>query len=124
MSITFKKKKATGDRIYKKMMNIPFHVTVVMREDAHLQTREEDYAATSCLIQNFSLLAWEKQLGLVWETYYFIFEPEFRAALGVQLGEKIVGQLHVGYFDEDQIPKIKKRQRVEQRLTVFNTAPQ
>jgi nitroreductase len=73
--------------------------------------------AVSCLIQNFQLLAWEHKLGVVWKTNPHIYEPKVRELLGVQAGEKIVGFLHMGYFNE--VPEPKARKAVEEKFTVY-----
>ncbi|MFC9597639.1 nitroreductase [Peribacillus butanolivorans] len=112
------KKKEAGQRGYNKLKDVPMFVGVVMDENPNPMTREEDYAATSALIQNFSLLAWEQGIGMIWETYGMIHSTEFREALGVNPGEKIVGSLHVGY--PDMIPTPRPRKSIEQLLTVMN----
>ncbi len=61
---TLKKKNASGQRGYNKLINVPMFVAVIMKENQNPMTREsKDYAATSALIQNFSLLAWEQESG-------------------------------------------------------------
>jgi len=68
------------------------------------------------MIQNFWLLAWERQLGVVWRTNPHIYEQKTKDILGVSDNEKIVGFLHLGYFDEkpivkDRIPAVEKFER-------------
>lgn len=105
-----------ADKMYEYYMNIPIHLLVVMEEDPRQKKWEEDLCATAALIQNFQLLAWEKNLGVVWKTNNYNWEPSFLKAVGIQPGEKVVGTLHIGYFDK--IPKPKSRTRVEQKLTI------
>ncbi|AMM91584.1 nitroreductase [Peribacillus simplex] len=112
------KKEAAGQRGYNKLIAVPMFVAVIMEENPNPMTREEDYAATSALIQNFSLLAWEQGIGLIWETYGMIHSIEFREALGVKPGEKIVGSLHVGY--PDMIPAPRPRNAIDQLLTIMD----
>ncbi|MEW9670934.1 nitroreductase family protein [Ammoniphilus sp. 3BR4] len=88
---------------------------VVMKEHTNLVVREEDYASTSCVIHNFSLLAWEQGIGLVWETYPLIHDPNFREALGIQPGEKVVGSLHLGY--PARVPQAKPRIPASELIT-------
>ncbi|QNK57772.1 nitroreductase [Paenibacillus sp. PAMC21692] len=113
------KSKTLGEFGYNKLMAVPLFLAVVMREDTQLAVREEDYAATCCVIHNFGLLAWEQGIGVVWETYGLIHQPDFRAALGVQPGEKIVGSLHVGY--PAAIPPAQARIPAAQLLTVIES---
>lgn len=112
------KKKEVGERFFNKIMSLPMIITVVMKESTNLITREEDYASTSCVIHNFSLLAWEQGIGLVWETYPWLLESVFREAMGIQPGEKVLGNLHVGY--PKMIPAAKPRIPAAERITLFN----
>lgn len=97
---------------------LPAHLVIVMPEDPRSKQWEEDFAAASCLIQNFQLAAWERGLGVVWKTNTFIYEPSFRQQVGVRPGEKIVGVLHIGY--PKIIPPALKRVPAEQMLTIIN----
>jgi nitroreductase len=90
---------------------------VVMTEDPRQKQNDENFAAVSALIQNFQLLAWEKGLGVVWKTNPFIYEPQVRELLGVRSGERIVGILHLGYFD--QIPPARERTPAEEKFVVY-----
>lgn len=79
---------------------------------AQYETEKENFdaiAATSAFIQNFQLLAWEKEIGVVWRTNPFIFDQTFAKAMGVPENHKIVGSLQVGYFNQKQKTKTKKR---------------
>ncbi|MCI3920084.1 nitroreductase [Paenibacillus sp. TRM 82003] len=111
------KRKETGQKFYDKFMSVPMFVAVVMKEDPNPVDREEDYAATCCVVHNFGLLAWEHGIGMVWETYGLIHQPSFRQAYGVEPGEKIVASLHVGY--PAKVPAAQPRIPAEQRLTVI-----
>ncbi|MBA2874650.1 nitroreductase family protein [Thermaerobacillus caldiproteolyticus] len=114
------KKKEVGQKFYDKIMSIPMILTVLMKEDPSLIVREEDYASTSCVIHNFSLLAWEKGIGLVWETYGWLHESIFRETMGIQPGEKVVGNLHIGY--PAKIPPAQPRIPAAHLITVFDQA--
>ena len=114
------KKAETGLKYYRKIMSVPTFLMVILMEDAHPMVREEDYAAASCLIHNFSLLAWEKGIGMVWETYPLLHETLFREAAGVRPGERIVGSLHVGY--PAKLPKAQPRIPAADRFTIVDRA--
>jgi len=107
-----------GRKTFEKLMGIPMFVAVVMREDEHPTVRREDYAATACVIHNFSLLLWERGLGMVWETYPLLNAPAFREALGVGPGETIVGSLHVGY--PANVPPAQPRTPARERMTLID----
>jgi nitroreductase len=113
------KSKELGEAFYKRFMSVPMYLAVVMKEDSHPVVREEDYASVSCLIHNFSLLAWERGIGLVWETYPLLHNPEFRSVLGIAPGEKLVGCLHIGY--PAQIPPARPRTAASELLTVIGS---
>jgi nitroreductase len=90
---------------------------VVMEEDPRQKQWEENFGAVSSLIQNFQLLAWEQKLGVVWKTNPHIYDPKVRDLLDVKQGEKIVGFLHMGYFDT--VPPVRQRTSAEEKLTVY-----
>jgi nitroreductase len=90
---------------------------VVMEEDPRQKQWEENFGAVSSLIQNFQLLAWEQKLGVVWKTNPHIYDPKVRDLLDVKPGEKIVGFLHMGYFDK--VPQVRDRTSAEEKLTVY-----
>ncbi|CAH1197607.1 Putative NAD(P)H nitroreductase YdjA [Paenibacillus plantiphilus] len=99
-------------------MGIPIHLIVILKEDPRQKQWDEDFAAVCCLIQNFQLAAWEQGLGVVWKTNPYLYDPGFRAATGVQPGEKVIGVLHVGY--PDKIPPARPRTAAEKLLTVID----
>ncbi|ALS23124.1 MULTISPECIES: nitroreductase family protein [Paenibacillus] len=111
-------KKEVGQKFYNKIMAIPMIMTVIMKEDPNLVVREEDYASTSCIIHNLSLLAWERGIGMVWETYGWLHHPVFRETMGILPGEKVLGNLHIGY--PAQIPKAQPRILAAERITVVD----
>lgn len=61
------------------------------------------FSAASALIQNLQLLAWEREIGVVWKTNEYNWSTKFRKAAGVKPGEKVVGTLHMGYFDHKKL---------------------
>lgn len=109
----------TEEKIFRNILGIPAFLTVIVREHPHPVVRMEDYAAACCVIHNFSLLAWEKGIGMVWETYDWLYDPDFRAAFGVKAGESIVGNLHLGY--PARVPPPQPRIPAAERLTVFDS---
>lgn len=100
-----------------KISRMPAHLIVVMKNEKDPHKQEEDYAAVSCVIQNFQLLAWEQGLGMIWSTMEYIHSPIFCEGLSVKSDERIVGVLHMGYFDKT--PKPKPRTSAEQKLTLL-----
>lgn len=114
------KKKEVGQKFYQKIMTIPMLMTVIMKESPNLIVRQDDFASTSMIIHNFSLLAWEKGIGLVWETYPWIHEPKFREAMGIQPGERVLGNLHIGY--PAVIPQAQPRIPASERITRVDRA--
>ena len=101
----------------KKFTNPGGYVFVIVPEDARQKERLEDYAAASMLIQNIQLLAWDRGIGSCWKTPGFLDNPNFRKALGVKQGERIISMLQVGYFDE--MPKPKPRKNIDELVTIF-----
>ena len=75
----------------------------------------EEYGAASALIQNFSLLAYEKGIGVCWKSHFFLGEPG--KFIGVKDNEMITGVLTIGRYDE--APSVEERIKVEDKLTIF-----
>ncbi|WP_050613968.1 nitroreductase family protein [Bacillus testis] len=113
------KKEEEGNKLYQKLMSNPAFLLVVMKENSNLAQREEDAAAISCLIQNFSLLAWEQNIGMTWHTQGWLQEQMVREAIGVKPGERIVANIHLGY--PEMIPKAQPRTPAAELLTIIES---
>jgi nitroreductase len=99
-------------------LNEPNAFLVVVMEAPEMQKQwDENFGATASMIQNFWLLAWEKQLGVVWRTNPHVYEPKVKDILHVGDNEKIVGFLHLGYFDEQ--PATKERIPVVEKFSSY-----
>lgn len=99
-------------------LNEPNAILVVIMEAPEMEKQwDENFGATASLIQNFWLLAWEQNLGVVWKTNPHIYYPEVRELLGVRDNEKIVGFIHMGYFDEK--PEPKERIDLDDKFTTY-----
>lgn len=111
------KKASMGQKIYDKIASNPMYVIVVMKEDENVKVREEDFAAVCCLIQNFSLVAWEKEIGMTWHSYGWIQDPLFRERYGIQANERAIANLHLGY--PEIIPTGQERTAAEALITIL-----
>lgn len=99
-------------------LNEPNAILVAVMDVPELEKQwDENFGAISTLIQNFWLLAWEKQLGVVWKTNPHIYNEEVKDILNVSDKEKIVGFIHLGYFDE--IPEEKERTPIQEKFTTW-----
>lgn len=96
---------------------IPAHLLVVIEADPRQKYWEDAFSAASALIQNIQLLAWEKNVGTVWKTNEWNLDPGFCKKAGVQPHERIVGALHLGYFDK--LPKPRARTPITDLLSEF-----
>lgn len=108
-----------GQRSTDYYLGIPYHLMVTIPQDTRQNKYDEDFAATSCMILNLQLAAWEQGIGLVWKTNPFIYAPSFRETYNVQPSEKIVGVLHIGY--PAKIYKPRRRTQAEEKLTILST---
>ncbi len=93
------------------------HLIVVVKTFPKHQEWEEALMAASALIQNIQLLAWERDIGVVWKTHDYNWDERFHRAVGVRSDERIAGTLHLGYFDS--VPKAKRRTSAAKLLTCF-----
>jgi len=115
---TAEEKEKKAEALKKKIIDVPLWIAVVLEENTNLKLREEDYASASMLIQNFSLLAWEKGIGTIWKTNALLENPEARELLQIKPGERNIGLLQVGHIGKE--PKAKPRVPASHRTTVLN----
>ena len=100
-------------------LNEPNAILVVVMEEPELQKQwDENFGATSAMIQNFWLLAWEQQLGVVWKTNPHIYDEKVKEILDVKENEKIVGFIHLGYFERQ--PLVKDRIPLDDKFTTYD----
>jgi nitroreductase len=105
------------DAIMKRMAEIPANLIVVAETDPDPRINDENYAAICSIMQNFQLLGWEQQLGMIWDTERMIQNELFYKRIGVQEGERLVGIFHIGYFEK--APRGRGRTAAEKKWTVF-----
>ncbi|HLQ73214.1 MAG TPA: nitroreductase [Bacillota bacterium] len=99
-------------------MNIPNAVLIVTMEEPEKQKQwEENYGAVATMIQNFWLLAWELKLGVVWKTNPHMFDPKMKDILNIPDNQKIVGFIHLGYFDE--APEPRERLSIDDKFSTY-----
>ena len=113
-------KELSEDALEKQMQKFTLpgaYAFVIVPEDMRQKQRLEDFAAASILIQNIQLIAWDYGIGSCWKTPDFLDDPEFRKALGVKPGERIISLLQLGYFDD--IPKAVERKKSQDIVTFF-----
>ncbi|SER90318.1 Nitroreductase [Gracilibacillus ureilyticus] len=103
-----------GEIGYQKIMKVPFIIFVINKINPIQKLIEEDYASASCLIQNFSLLAWEEGMSVFWKTGKLTFCEETAELIGLKDDERVVGLLQVGYPAKDQtpVPRIPATERI------------
>lgn len=98
------------------------HLVVIMQSPKMEKQWDENFGAVASLIHNFSLLAWEKDLGVCWKTNPHIYNEEVRNILDVKEDEKIVGFLHLGYFNPihyENDAQNRSRISAEEKLTTY-----
>lgn len=98
------------------------YLFVIIPEDVRQKQRLEDFAAASIFVQNIQLLAWDYGIGACWKTPDFLDSPDFRNAIGVNPGERIIAMLQLGYFDE--MPKAVERKKSDEIVTFFGSFEQ
>lgn len=91
-------------RAYTELATVPWAILVTMKVDPDENRRQEDYAATSCAIQNLMLTATSHGLGAYWGTGPLLNHPDAHRLLGVPEGRKGVGMVFLGYPAEQPQP--------------------
>ncbi|WP_088810226.1 MULTISPECIES: nitroreductase [unclassified Listeria] len=94
----------------KKIGKAPITLIITSKITSVAKKDFEAIAATSAFIQNLQLLGWEENIGMIWRTNKYIFNPTFQEVLGIKPDEKIIGTLHLTKFVE--VPKAKARREI------------
>lgn len=99
-------------------LNEPNAILVAIMQKPEMEKQyDENFGAIASFIHNFSLLAWEKELGVCWKTNPHIYDEKVKEILQVGEDEKIVGFIHLGYFDE--APAVKERTAIDEKLEIY-----
>ena len=100
-----------SDRILK----IPAFLIVIQKTRGSQEKVDQDYAALSAMLHSFSLLAWERGIGMVWNTESFVHRPSFRNHIGLEAAEKVICIQYMGYTEK--IPKGRQRTPAAKKVT-------
>lgn len=107
---------AAIDKAKRKVLDPAAVVAVTMKRHPDPETAREDYAATACAIQNFSLSLWGEGVGCQWGTGPLSKHAEGYRLLGVDPAtHEIVGILWCGI--PDKIPAAAPRPSLDAILT-------
>jgi len=95
----------------------PAIVAVIRRETDAPSFNDRQLAAASAIIHGFTLLAWERKLGLVWNTEPVVEHDALAASIGLAEDERLVCLLYLGEYDK--VPRGKMRKPASERWTVL-----
>lgn len=104
---------AMAERVAK----IPAIVAVIRRELADDASNDRQLAAASAIVHSFTLLAWERKLGLVWNTEPIVEHAALTTGIGLAADERLICLLYIGEFDK--MPKSKRRTAAQEKWTVL-----
>lgn len=93
------------EKMFQVFAEIPGHLAVVVEDHAAANRRDEQYAQACFFMQNFQLLAWERNLGTMWRSDEILYTPAFFRQLGLADGERLAGILHFGFFAKAPRPR-------------------
>lgn len=97
-------KHAAGPEAAAKLDRAPTLVVCSAALSGDELTDEEDLHATACAAYIVLLAAHARGLAGYWRTPGVLRTPEGREAVGIELGERFVGLLHLGYPIQEQAP--------------------
>lgn len=89
----------------KKAFRAPVVVAVVSRGGRDEVETTENYAACSAAVQNMLLTAHSLGLGAIWRTGPVAYHPHMRDFFGLEVGDRIVAYLYLGYPDMGERPR-------------------
>lgn len=108
----------TEERMMTKMTRLIKNApaTIIFARELIPESPRLDYdsiEATSALIQNFSLLAWEADLVGFWASSAFILDQTLAEDLGFPDNYQIIANYRLGYRDHEKTVREAKRQPLE-----------
>ncbi|MEJ8305477.1 nitroreductase family protein [Saccharibacillus sacchari] len=109
--------KKLSESFRKRTAAIPANLIVFVHKGESRETGENNFAEACCTLQTLQLLAWERELGMLWDTEPQLQKPAFQAKIGIENEETFAGILHMGYFAK--VPRGRTRTRAEERWTVI-----
>ena len=102
---------------FKRWSAVPGWMAITSRRSGDAHREREDYAATCCAIENFSLHLWAHGVGSKWGTGAVIRHPEFFRIVGIDAAaEDVVGLFWFGY-PEGEIPASARKRSVDEVTT-------
>lgn len=102
--------------IKKFLLQIPHHAVIYFEKDKDIIKYEEDYASVSAFIQNAQLVAWTKNIGMLWTITPFMHDKKFSQSIGINPDKfKIAAVMQIGY--PDKIPDPKARTSIDEKLS-------
>ena len=109
-----------GDKVaevkHRRWLSMPGWLVITCPKDDDVIREREDYAACCCAAQNFSLVLWERGVGVKWTTGAITREASLFDVIGADFtAEFIVGLFWFGY--PKMVPE-QHRRPVEDILTV------
>lgn len=90
----------------------PLVFAVISKHGKNEVEREENRSASSCLMQNFMLIAWAEGVGTFWSSIGIT--PKNREILGIPEDYDVIGVFAVGFPEE--IPQPKPRTPIEAKI--------
>ena len=97
----------------KRTAQIPAFLVAIQKGSAKESIK--NYAAICAILQSFSLLAWDHQLGTVWNTEPYIYNKLFTDKLDLNEQEQVVCIMYVGKWKK--MPNSKHRTAIKEKLT-------
>ncbi|WP_321277408.1 nitroreductase [Thiomicrorhabdus indica] len=90
------------DAAVEKFLKIPKMVLVGQALADDELVRKEDYAACSCAIQNFQLMAWQMGMGVQWSTGPIIKDNHTYQQINADSQQiELIGVLYIGHLKGD-----------------------
>ncbi|MFC4778186.1 nitroreductase [Paenibacillus sp. GCM10023252] len=101
------------------LMGTPINLVVTIPRSDNPVIWEEDLCAAACMVQNLQLVAWEREIGMVWKSGEVFNEDSFKAALSIGHEEHVMGLLILGRFHKK--PKAQSRTKAELKTVIISS---
>ncbi len=108
------------DKAIEKFSKIPQVILVGQQLSDNPVVVKEDYAACSCAIQNFQLMAWQLGIGVQWSTGPVISDSRTYQALDIDQSQiELIGVLYLGNIDENCQPNPTNNRKTVEEVTTY-----
>jgi nitroreductase len=110
---------SSAESAQKEILDAPAFIYVYSMQGRNDEVTQENYAATSCAVQNLMLAAHSLGIGVGWSTGKPCL-ANVGTAIGAEPDWDMVGALYIGYPDEEQSQQSEAKRASVNDVTIWS----